>query len=123
MVKFAKDGSTVVTAAVKLARAHTGRSKVAICAEHPFFSYNDWFIVTTGMPGGIPPEAASETLSFHYNDLAGAERLFAEHGADVAQMVAGLCLLDTEHQAFIGHVDQPPRLDGRIAADRRLYPA
>ena len=36
MVKFAKNGSDVTTAAVKLARAHTGRDLVAICAEHPF---------------------------------------------------------------------------------------
>ncbi len=38
MVKFTKDGSTATTAALKLARAYTGRELVAICAEHPFFS-------------------------------------------------------------------------------------
>src|SRR5690606_30117766 len=37
MVKFAKNGSDVTTAAVKLARAFTGRDLVAICADHPFF--------------------------------------------------------------------------------------
>src|SRR5438132_992747 len=36
MVKFAKNGSDVTTAAVKLARAYTGRDMVAICADHPF---------------------------------------------------------------------------------------
>src|SRR3989344_3670760 len=36
MVKFAKNGSTVTTAAVKLARAYTGRDLVAICKEHAF---------------------------------------------------------------------------------------
>ena len=87
MVKFAKDGSTVVSAAVKLARAHTGRVKVAICTDHPFFSYNDWFMVTTGIPGGIPAEAAQETVSFRYNDLAGAEKVFAEHADDIACVV------------------------------------
>ena len=55
MVKFTKDGSTATTAAVKLARKHTGRELVAMCAEHPFFSYDDWFIATTTMDGGIPP--------------------------------------------------------------------
>jgi len=84
MVKFAKDGSTAVSAALKLARAHTGRVKVAICANHPFFSYNDWFMVTTGIPGGIPADVANETLTFRYNDLAGVERLFAEHPDEVA---------------------------------------
>src|SRR5690606_24112286 len=78
-VKFAKDGSTVLTAAIKLARAHTGRVKVAVCADHPFFSYNDWFMISTGIPGGIPESRRQETLSFRYNDLASAEKLFAEH--------------------------------------------
>ena len=54
MVKFAKNGSDVTTAAVKLARAYTGRDLVAICAEHPFFSTDDWFIGTTPMDAGIP---------------------------------------------------------------------
>ena len=41
MFKFAKNGSTVTTAAAKLARAYTGREKIAICGDHPFFSYDD----------------------------------------------------------------------------------
>jgi hypothetical protein len=35
--------------------------------------------------------------------------------ADVAQMLARSCLLDAQHQAFIGHLDQPPRLDRHVA--------
>jgi glutamate-1-semialdehyde 2,1-aminomutase len=84
MVKFAKDGSTVISAAVKLARAHTGRVKVAVCADHPFFSYNDWFIVTKEINRGIPPGVAADTLAFPYNDLAAAERLFDEHPGEIA---------------------------------------
>ena len=44
MVKFAKNGSDATTAAVKLARAVTGRPLVAICSDHAFFSIDDWFI-------------------------------------------------------------------------------
>lgn len=83
-VKFARDGSTVLTAAVKLARAHTGRLKVAVCADHPFFSYNDWFMVTTGIAGGIPAIRRPETLTFRYNDLAGVEQLFLDHPGEIA---------------------------------------
>ena len=54
MVKFAKNGSDVTTAAVKLARAVTGRDLVAICGDQPFFSTDDWFIGTTPMPAGDP---------------------------------------------------------------------
>ena len=37
MVKFTKNGSTAVTAAVKLSRAYTGKDIVLRCAQHPFF--------------------------------------------------------------------------------------
>ena len=51
MIKFAKSGSIVTTAAVKLARAATGRSKVAFPGDHPFYSYDDWFIGKTACGG------------------------------------------------------------------------
>ena len=69
MVKFAKNGSDVTTAAVKLARAFTGRDLVAICADQPFFSTDDWFIGTTPMDAGIPTAVSELTVRFRYNDL------------------------------------------------------
>ena len=84
MVKFTKDGSTADTAALKLARAHTGRDLVAICAEHPFFSYDDWFICTTTMDGGIPPVERSFTLRFRYNDADSLKALFLAHPGRIA---------------------------------------
>ncbi len=54
MAKFTKDGSTATTAAIRLARAYTGRDMVAMCSDHPFFSYDDWAICTTAMDAGIP---------------------------------------------------------------------
>ncbi|HTY43383.1 MAG TPA: glutamate-1-semialdehyde 2,1-aminomutase [Thermoanaerobaculia bacterium] len=87
MVKFAKNGSDVTTAAVKLARAYTGRPYVAYCAEHPFFSIHDWFIGTTPANGGIPDEAYRHTLRFSYNDLGSVEALFAEHPGKIAALI------------------------------------
>jgi glutamate-1-semialdehyde 2,1-aminomutase len=84
MVKFAKNGSDATTAAVKLARAYTGRDLVAICADHPFFSTDDWFIGATGMPGGIPQAIRDLTLKFRYNDASSLERLFEEHPGQIA---------------------------------------
>src|SRR5579871_3988107 len=76
MVKFAKNGSDVTTAAVKLARAYTGRDLLAICGSQPFFSTDDWFIGTTEMNAGIPQAIAQLTLKFEYNDLASLRALF-----------------------------------------------
>ena len=84
MVKFAKNGSDATTAAVRLARAVTGRIRVAIC-DQPFFSTDDWFIGTTAMAGGVPAEHAAATVRFGYNDLASLADVLA--GDDVACVV------------------------------------
>ena len=84
MVKFAKNGSDVTTAAVKLARAYTGRNLIAICGDQPFFSTDDWFIGTTEMNAGIPQAVIDMTLKFRYNDLANLRELFDQHPGQIA---------------------------------------
>lgn len=84
MVKFTKDGSTATSGALKLARRATGRDLVAICADQPFFSYDDWFIATTTADGGIPCSERSRAVPFGYNDLPSLERAFDEHPDGIA---------------------------------------
>ncbi len=72
MVKFCRDGSDATSGAVRLARAYTGRDLVACCADHPFFSTDDWFIGTTPMSAGIPAAIRELTVTFRYGDLADA---------------------------------------------------
>ncbi|QNS03442.1 glutamate-1-semialdehyde 2,1-aminomutase [Streptomyces xanthii] len=98
MVKFAKNGSDVTTAAVRLARAVTGRTRVAVCADHPFFSVDDWFIGTTPMSAGIPAAITDLTVSFPYGDLAATEEVLARYAGDVA------CLILEP----AGHAEPPP---------------
>ncbi|MGW1669311.1 glutamate-1-semialdehyde 2,1-aminomutase [Streptomyces sp. NPDC002324] len=87
MVKFAKNGSDATTAAVRLARAATGRPRVALCADHPFFSTDDWFIGTTAMSAGIPSATNDLTLTFPYGDLAATEELLTRYPDDVACLI------------------------------------
>ncbi len=87
MVKFAKNGSDATTAAVRLARAATGRDLVAICQDHPFFSVDDWFIGASAMPAGIPQATRDMTLKFGYGDLAATEALLESHPDRVACLV------------------------------------
>ena len=87
MVKFAKNGSDVTTAAVKLARAYTGRDLVAICAEHPFFSVDDWFIGAMEMPAGVPKAIRDLTVKFHYNDIESVQSLFDQYPGQIACLV------------------------------------
>lgn len=87
MVKFAKNGSDVTTAAIKLARAYTGRELIAICGDHPFFSVDDWFIGSTPMAAGIPQMTRQATVKFRYNDIASVEALFAQYPGQIACLI------------------------------------
>jgi glutamate-1-semialdehyde 2,1-aminomutase len=87
MVKFAKNGSDATTAAVKLARAVTGRPLVALCGSQPFFSTDDWFIHTTTMRAGIPSDHQRSTVQFRYNDLDSVRDLLDRHRGQVACLI------------------------------------
>jgi glutamate-1-semialdehyde 2,1-aminomutase len=87
MVKFGLNGSDATTAAVRLARAYTGRDMVAVCRDQPFFSTDDWFIVTTPMSAGIPAAAKPLTVQFPYNDLPGLAALLGAHPGQIAAVI------------------------------------
>src|SRR5687768_9001862 len=84
MVKFSKNGSDCTSAAVRLSRAVTGRDMVALCADHPFFSVDDWFIGTTIINAGIPERTKQLSATFRYNDLASVEALFDRYPKQIA---------------------------------------
>ena len=114
MVKFAKNGSNVTTAAVKLARAHTGRELVAICSDHPFFSFDDWFIGATPVDAGIPKSTKELTLGFRYNDLASVERLFSERGSEIAALIMEAATSDPPTNNFLHAVRELCRKHGTV---------
>jgi len=87
MVKFAKNGSDATSAAVRLARAATGRSRVALCSDHPFFSVDDWFIGTTPMSAGIPSTTTELIASFPYGDLAATEEMLTRYPDEIACLI------------------------------------
>ena len=91
MVKFTKDGSTATSSALKLARRATGHDKVAICAQHPFFSYDDWFIATTTMDGGIPADESDRVAGFTYNDVQSVRRVFDDNPDQIAALFLRTC--------------------------------
>ncbi|MFH8486859.1 glutamate-1-semialdehyde 2,1-aminomutase [Streptomyces longisporoflavus] len=96
MVKFAKNGSDATTGAVRLARAVTGRPRVAICGDHPFFSVDDWFIGTTPMSAGIPAATTELTVAFPYGDLAATEELLTRYEGEIACLILEPATTHTE---------------------------
>lgn len=87
MVKFGKNGSDVVTAAVKLSRAYTGRPYVLVCGSHPFFSIHDWFIGSTEMNSGTLESERPYTIKFVYGDRASVEAAFNTYKGKIAALI------------------------------------
>lgn len=104
MVKFTKNGSTSVSAAVKLARAYTGRELVARCSDHPFFSYDDWFIASTPITRGIPKDTLEKTKLFRYNDIASLEAILDEYHGQIACVVLEPATTEEPKDGFLHKV-------------------
>ncbi|MEK6531435.1 MAG: aminotransferase class III-fold pyridoxal phosphate-dependent enzyme [Deltaproteobacteria bacterium] len=84
MVRFAKNGADVTSAAVKVARAATGRDHIAYCGYH---GCQDWYAVTTPRNKGIPTALAGLMHGFEYNKIETLERVFSEHPKDIACVI------------------------------------
>lgn len=86
-VKFAKNGSNVTTAAVKLARAYTGRDLVAFPGNHPFYSFDDWFIGKSQVRSGVPEQWQRLSLTYDSTNPDSLEKVLAAHPGTVACVI------------------------------------
>lgn len=114
MVKFAKNGSTVTTAAIKLSRAYTGKKIVARCLQHPFFSFDDWFIGDTPMDSGIVEEEKKNTVNFNYNDIASVEQLFEKYKDEIACVILEPATTEEPKDNFLHKVKELCHKNGAI---------
>lgn len=80
---FAKNGSDVTTYACRVARFHTGRSKI-IMVEGAYHGIGAWCIL---IPAGVTPKERADTLTFSYNDTEGFLKLVEENKNDIAGVV------------------------------------
>jgi glutamate-1-semialdehyde aminotransferase len=87
-VRFAKTGSDATSAAVRLARACTGRESVIACGYH---GWHDWYIGATSRFTGVP-EAVRELIgTFDFNDLASLDAALATRQGEVAAVILEPC--------------------------------
>ena len=95
LVRLVSSGTEATMTAIRLARGFTGRNRI-VKFEGCYHGHADALLVkagsgalTFGVPSsaGVPPEVTQYTLVLDYNDLAGVERAFGEHGSDIAAVI------------------------------------
>lgn len=80
-VRFAKNGSDATAGAVRAARAHTGRERVAVCGYH---GWQDWYIGSTARADGVPGAVRALTHTFPFGDLDALARVLDAHRGEFA---------------------------------------
>lgn len=83
-VRFGKSGSDVVSAAVRAARAVTGRDHILTCGHH---GWHDWYVGLTPQSRGVPDRVRELVAAFAYNDLDSLEQALTARSGQVAAVV------------------------------------
>ena len=83
-VRYGKNGSDATAGAVRVARAYTGRERVACCGYH---GWQDWYIGSTTRNAGVPEAVRGLTHPFPYNDLGKLETLLQSHAGQFAAVI------------------------------------
>ena len=114
MVKFTKNGSTATTAAIKLSRAYTNKTLIARCEEHPFFSYDDWFIGSTNITKGINKEDTQNTKLFNYNNIESLELLFQKYPNQISCVILEPSTTEHPKDNFLHKVKELCKKNGAV---------
>lgn len=84
MVRFGKNGSDATAGAIRIARAYTGRDRVAVCGYH---GWQDWYIGSTARNRGVPQATRDLTHTYAYNDVASLRSLLEAHPGEFAAVI------------------------------------
>lgn len=84
LVRFGKNGTDATSAAVRLARAHTGRDLIAVCGYH---GWQDWYIGSTTRDKGVPTSTKSLTKSFKFNEISSLSELISKFPQQFAAVI------------------------------------
>lgn len=84
MVRYGKNGTDATSAAIRVARAHTGRERVAVCGYH---GWQDWYIGATVRNKGVPHSVRDLTHTVPYNDAEALDALLSAHPEQFACLI------------------------------------
>ncbi|MSO74228.1 MAG: aminotransferase class III-fold pyridoxal phosphate-dependent enzyme [Alphaproteobacteria bacterium] len=101
MARFAKNGSDATSGAIRLARAHTGRDKIALSGYH---GWHDWYIGTTARRLGVPEAVQALSVNFPYNDADALERLLVAEPKTYAAVIMEPAGIEAPAPGFLERV-------------------
>lgn len=101
MVRFSKTGSEVCSAAVKIARAYTGKPLILSWGYH---GWHDWYSVITDRDKGIPEYYETLIRQFEYNSLEKLFNLFQENKGRVAAVFMEPCTFTEPDHGYLNAV-------------------
>jgi glutamate-1-semialdehyde 2,1-aminomutase len=111
MVRFGKNGSDATSGAVRVARAFTGRDRVAVCGYH---GWQDWYIGSTARNQGVPVAVRELTHAFPYNDLAALDKLLKQHAGEFAAVVVEPMNTTQPQEGFLQGVKELAHAHGAL---------
>lgn len=114
MARFGKNGSDATTAAVRLARAATGRDVMLTCGYH---GWHDWYVIQTARNAGVPGALAELVDSFAFNDLASLDAALARHDGSVAGVILEISVDEPAPGFLDGVVERVHRAGGLVIFD------
>ncbi len=84
MVRFGKNGSDATSACIRIARAATGRDRIAAGGYH---GWQDWYIGATTRHKGVPGAVRALTHKFPFLDIVALEALLDSHKGEFAAVI------------------------------------
>ena len=124
-VRFGRSGGEIGAVAVRIARATTGRSVVAICGYH---GWHDWYLAANlgaddslrghllpGLePSGVPSELRGTAVTFTYNNRKEFQAILDQHGQWLAAVIMEPCRSHDPETGFLEFVRDGAHRSGAL---------
>jgi glutamate-1-semialdehyde 2,1-aminomutase len=107
-VKISKTGADVTSAAVRVARAFTGREKIFCCGYH---GWHDWYIGITSRNAGIPEAIQNMTYTFEFNDIVSIKAALDD---SVAALILEPFIFEAPKEGFLQELAEVCKANGTL---------
>lgn len=110
-VRFGKNGTDATSAAIRVARAYTGRERVIVCGYH---GWQDWYIGATARSKGVPGAVAELTTAVPYNDIGAMQSAFDAHPGEIAAVIMEAATFEPPKEGYLQSVKSLAEQNGTV---------